>query len=436
MSSLVADFLINPVLRQARRFSRSGHPNDVVDPITNQRMTHDNENEATVEDISEQPADLTDMHVQQSDSANNISGEVLTSSPIEQDGGLDSELRAIQDGRSSSSAPTTYSNAIPRRMLSLQTTAQVDDDMSNNPSFGIPGRFRAGSATSSRSGVNHGSRHSMHTTMSPTEGSPRPSTHEQSQGGAANPQVTSSLPADDGMGYLRREIRIIQSSDALPGEKARLMHLLLTRGYIQSQESFGMKPEFASTSTEATISQERPTTPGSLASFLWQMNGVSAPAVQDHHTFHLSHNDLKPSYAPEDPPEFDDEGDIVVKEKNATPPLGCKHYKRNVKMQCSTCARWYTCRLCHDENEDHVLIRKDTKNMLCMICGCAQKAGEFCVGCGERTAWYYCDICKLWDNDSNRSIYHCLDCGICRKGRGIGKDFFHCKVSYLGFFGS
>ena len=74
------------------------------------------------------------------------------------------------------------------------------------------------------------------------------------------------------------------------------------------------------------------------------------------------------------------------------------------------------------------MIAKDTKNMLCMFCEEAQKAGEACVSCGESAAVYYCSICKLWNNDHDKSIYHCTDCGICRIGRGLGKDFFHCKV--------
>ncbi|TGZ80392.1 zf-CHY-domain-containing protein [Ascodesmis nigricans] len=106
---------------------------------------------------------------------------------------------------------------------------------------------------------------------------------------------------------------------------------------------------------------------------------------------------------------------------------GCAHYRRNVRLQCSTCERWYTCRFCHDENEDHALIRQQTKNMLCMPCGRPQPAGQDCRFCGVRSAKYYCDKCKLWDDDPQKSIYHCNDCGICRIGQGLGKDFFHCK---------
>ena len=441
MGSLVTEFLINPVLRQARRFSRSSQSNDVIDaPPTNQRQSQtdsNNNNDTAIEDISERLGHISSggsLGQSHGFAEGNISGTAITSSPIEDDGGgLDAELRAIHDGRSSPSAPTSSTNAIPRRMLSLTSNSgQIDDEFSDNPSFGVPGRFRASSNTSNRSGVvHHGNRHSLPpSTMNSTQPATRQSTRDRSQGGAASPQMVSSLPEDDGMGYLRFEIRKIQSSDAPPGEKARLMHLLLTRDYTQRQTSLSKKPITIIDSAEVTISQERPTTPSSLASLLWQMNGVSGPAVEDHHTFHLSPTDIKPTYAPEDPPELDEEGDVVVKEI-VTPQLGCKHYKRNVKMQCFDCTRWYTCRLCHDEMESHVLNRKATKNMLCMICSCAQKAAEFCVGCGERSAWYYCDVCKLWDNDSNHNIYHCGDCGICRKGRGLGKDFFHCKVSCL-----
>jgi uncharacterized CHY-type Zn-finger protein len=209
-----------------------------------------------------------------------------------------------------------------------------------------------------------------------------------------------------------------------------MMHRLLTQGYSQAQEIYNAKHTPRPPSPASMISQERPTTPGSLSSFIWQINGATEniPPSQQH-TFHLSPEDLKRTYAPLDPPETDEDG--VFRPRDGVQALGCKHYKRNVKLQCSTCDRWYTCRLCHDENEAHVLVRQATKNMLCMLCGCAQRAGEFCVECGERTAWYYCGVCKLWDNDPNKSIYHCNDCGICRKGRGLGKDFFHCKVCHV-----
>jgi hypothetical protein len=31
---------------------------------------------------------------------------------------------------------------------------------------------------------------------------------------------------------------------------------------------------------------------------------------------------------------------------------------------------------------------------------------------------YYCNICHLWSDNPQKSIYHCADCGICRVGKG------------------
>lgn len=108
--------------------------------------------------------------------------------------------------------------------------------------------------------------------------------------------------------------------------------------------------------------------------------------------------------------------------------LGCKHYQRNAKLQAHCCGKWFSCRFCHDEVSDHVITRNLTKTMLCMFCKTVQPAGKVCVNCKMDTAAYYCDECKLWDNDGKKHIYHCSDCGICRIGKGLGKDYFHCKT--------
>lgn len=99
---------------------------------------------------------------------------------------------------------------------------------------------------------------------------------------------------------------------------------------------------------------------------------------------------------------------------------------KRLQIECSTCNKWYTCRLCHDEVESHTLVRPDTRHMICMHCGLVQDAAQDCAGCGETMANYFCSKCKLWDDDCSKSIYHCDDCGICRIGKGLGKDFFHC----------
>ncbi|KAG0646202.1 putative RING finger [Hyphodiscus hymeniophilus] len=430
MSSLVSDLLINPVLRQARRFSRSnttGPP--LVDPVTNQRIDHiQRNNEAAIDDQPDAVEDSDILEAVQERSQDTLSGVPLSSSPIEEDGGLEDELAALEVTRRSGTPPAV-GHPVTARLASLRSdSGRMDEDVSDNPSYGIPGRFRTNSATSSTS-LNSSAR-VLNTTMNQVEAASQTST--QDQPGSMNYQRSGSLPADDGMGPLRQQIRMIQALEVPAEQKARMMHRLLTQGYNHAQEIYQAKHQPRTTSPSSMISQERPATPASLSSFIWQINGSGDEEIPgQQHIFRLSPDDLKRTYALPDSPELDDDGVAIIppkEEKEAVQVLGCQHYKRNVKLQCSTCDRWYTCRLCHDEVEDHVLIRKDTTNMLCMLCGSAQRAGEFCVECGERTAWYYCNVCKLWDNDPNKSIYHCNDCGICRKGRGLGKDFFHCKT--------
>lgn len=245
--------------------------------------------------------------------------------------------------------------------------------------------------------------------------------------GEASEQPPSALPEDDGMRALRERVLHIQVKDIPTDEKARLMHELLTEGYTNSQVGHETKSSTVPPSPATVVSQERPTTPTSISSFHFWPGKDNSPGKGDTITFHLTKDDLKPTFAPLPPPvEGATEGSDDVEQAQV---FGCQHYKRNVKLQCFTCNKWYTCRLCHDAAEDHALPRRETKNMLCMICGTAQRAAEICTHCTGRAANYYCDICHLWEDDPNRSIYHCNDCGICRVGVGLGKDFFHCKVS-------
>lgn len=64
--------------------------------------------------------------------------------------------------------------------------------------------------------------------------------------------------------------------------------------------------------------------------------------------------------------------------------------------------------------------------MICMICGKKQPVSGTCAECKESMARYYCSICRLFDDDPSHSIYHCQFCNVCRRGEGLGIDFFHC----------
>jgi uncharacterized CHY-type Zn-finger protein len=429
MSNLVANFLINPVLRQARRFSGNTiHRNELVaNQHTPQALTPRNEEPVAVAEAPP-PIDTASAI----DDEGTVSGRPLVTSPIQEDGSLEEELAAFDRSRLRRGTMDPPS-AIPSYLASFSSDRMsIDDDVSENPSFGIPSSFQTGSPMStSFSSTSQNRRNSPRDVPRSTEDNSIPTPT-----GSTTRQRNSSLPEDDGMKNLRRRIIKIQEMDVSAAEKARLMHTLLTEGYNQSQASLLAKSPPRAQSPASMISQERPITPGSLSSFsFWQTSTTdtppqSSPSSSDH-TFHLSQDDLKPTYAPIEiiPTANSDSGDSDDMELIQS--LGCRHYKRNVKLQCFTCGGWYTCRFCHDEVEDHVLNRKETRNMLCMLCGCAQRASDLCANCGERAAYYYCGICKLWDNDINKSIYHCADCGICRVGRGIGKDYIHCKASNM-----
>lgn len=263
----------------------------------------------------------------------------------------------------------------------------------------------------------------------------------QSRNNALNLDAASpmSLPADDGMGWLRKKIHAIRGLDLNNDDKARMVHDLMTESYNSSRIlspglSATLSPKLSS--SRFTQPESPPTLESKLSPEMTPLSPTSTTSIPHYeHQFTLTPEDLQPTYVPKVEPESPvvETGEETREEDPDTEELeetslGCQHYQRNVKLECFTCKKWYTCRFCHDEVEDHHLIRRDTENMLCMLCGHAQPAAHDCKNCGEQSAQYYCEICKLWDNDGNKSIYHCNDCGICRIGQGLGKDFFHCKV--------
>ncbi|CAA0809025.1 zinc finger protein-related [Striga hermonthica] len=109
--------------------------------------------------------------------------------------------------------------------------------------------------------------------------------------------------------------------------------------------------------------------------------------------------------------------------------LGCEHYKRNCKLRAACCGKLFACRFCHDEVSDHSMDRKATSEMMCMNCLQVQPVGPACrtPSCnGLLMAKYYCSSCKFFDDE--REVYHCPFCNLCRVGRGLGIDFFHCMT--------
>lgn len=111
---------------------------------------------------------------------------------------------------------------------------------------------------------------------------------------------------------------------------------------------------------------------------------------------------------------------------NTNNEFGCSHYMIGCQLYSECCQRFYPCRLCHDEKEIHKMEYKKTKKVRCMNCFLEQEIKQECEECGQCFGVYYCQVCKLLDNNKNKNIYHCKECEICRIGPQ--EQFKHCNV--------
>ncbi|CAD8045758.1 unnamed protein product [Paramecium sonneborni] len=121
--------------------------------------------------------------------------------------------------------------------------------------------------------------------------------------------------------------------------------------------------------------------------------------------------------------------------KMITPVPDCPHYQRNCDKKAPCCGKFYPCRLCHDANykgpksdgcKTEIMDRYNVTIIRCRKCFCEQPPTNQCIQCGIQFAKYFCSICKLYDDDPLKDVYHCDECKMCR--RGIKEQNFHCKV--------
>lgn len=421
MSGLITSLLIEPVVRQARRLSQQTEKSD--SPVTQASSIYDWYSSDRGED-----------------DCDNITRGVMSYSEqeIHSNTGAYGEYVASEDSPSSVMLwPTGFNEQNHEtEPLSLSHRArQMIDNNASEVSDTHVVTMHGGYLTEPRqaASVAISTHDASQQTSSTLRGTQRVS---QTHPDLLDTGGHSSLPEDDGMGALRKKIHAIRDLNYSSMEQARMIHDLMTENYNASRSNLDNQTIRITSSLFRPRSLDRSVIPNhrwSSQSFDPQSLTPATPASIAHqeNQYCLTAEDLKPTFSPRNelelPPEDIDDTDAEEFEEAC---LGCRHYKRNVKLQCYACKKWYTCRFCHDEAEDHHLDRPKTENMLCMLCGHAQPATQFCRQCGEQSSQYYCNICKLWDNDTSKSIYHCNDCGICRIGQGLGKDFFHCKVGY------
>lgn len=426
MSNLISSFIIDPVVRHARRFSAAAAPAQEGDsgrlPLSHANPGAVNTPPSTVPEAAHGHERATQpAGVQDSQHARALSHRLHIRRHSHfirrpQSAALDEEDAGDHDGSvHDASVSLSARPAAPTAPIDIP----ADAGMSSNPSRTIESQLRQLDLDSALPAT-PATTTTVQSTTSASSGVPA---HH-----AVAPAMSESLPADDGMHHLRERIHQIRDLKIADMDKARMMHGIMTERYNC------LRP----TSPSSFVSHDRPFTPTSGHSIFSDAHLSSpmstASEVDPENPFNLRPGDTEPTYRTRpthynfDVAAEDEELDLV----DDGPTFGCQHYKRNVKVQCYECKRWYTCRHCHDAVEDHNLNRRKTQNMLCMACGTAQTADEYCAECGTLTACYYCDICKLWDDNSTKKIYHCVDCGICRKGEGLGKDYVHCKVRHNG----
>ena len=426
MSQYLSSIFFDPIVRQARRFSRPDNDNEPPDAsiirqhainglrssqdaLVAAATAHEDQVHLVLEDVEPSLNPSDDPEDSLPHSGPTLETEVQSWEPT---GDMPPSSQHVQHG----------SEAYIRTRSSRSYSYQPEDDTSDNPRYGIPESFRSRVSSFSTSTMS-----GQDADASLTETSIQASRlgRNQSTGSYSSRVGGRSLPADDGNSYMRKKILAIQGSSISSNEKAMLIHQIMTENYTLSQTNLLATRHLRALSPSSLVSQE------SIDDPMLITPPTSSHVTDQANPFHLSPGDLKTTYYSK-PENFSETGGLInsgsLDSLDEQPALGCQHYKRNVKLQCSTCEKWYTCRFCHDEAEDHSLNRRATKNMLCMLCGHAQAASGECQRCGEPSARYYCDVCKLWDDDPQKSIYHCDDCGICRVGQGLGKDFFHCVV--------
>ncbi|TXG62070.1 hypothetical protein EZV62_013433 [Acer yangbiense] len=87
---------------------------------------------------------------------------------------------------------------------------------------------------------------------------------------------------------------------------------------------------------------------------------------------------------------------------------GCMHYRRRCRIRAPCCNKIFDCRHCHNEAMNsisvdqklrHDIPRHQVKQVICSLCGTEQQVQQVCVNCGVCMAEYFCETCKLFDED-------------------------------------
>lgn len=105
----------------------------------------------------------------------------------------------------------------------------------------------------------------------------------------------------------------------------------------------------------------------------------------------------------------------------------CSHYMNHCSVYCECCDKFYPCRRCHnDEIYDHQLLSSDINKIKCDNCETVQDISNSCTNCNISFGTFNCLICRIFEDQTEKNIFHCDKCGICRVGGS--NNFFHCDT--------
>ncbi|XP_039124233.1 probable E3 ubiquitin-protein ligase RZFP34 [Dioscorea cayenensis subsp. rotundata] len=112
-------------------------------------------------------------------------------------------------------------------------------------------------------------------------------------------------------------------------------------------------------------------------------------------------------------PEIDENFNSNKLLERAVMQFGCQHYRRRCRIQAPCCNEVFDCRDCHNEAQNsinvesvhrHNLPRHEVQNVICSLCGTEQMIQQVCIHCGVSMGRYFCETCKLFDDDTAKKL--------------------------------
>ncbi|KAL1894825.1 hypothetical protein Cpir12675_003470 [Ceratocystis pirilliformis] len=326
MASLVSEFIINPVLRQARRFSEISRPS-VVD-------LSGGENEFPQKDVGSSLDPSAKGFPESAIDSATPSDDFPTSA-------------FMSTSNVSPSLPSHVDPQTNRQTMSL-LSVHKDDLNQGQEAWAL----EDASQSSSRSA------------------SPQLFVPLDAQGVCELEE--RELPDDDGMTEMRASIRSIQNMDVCTREKGRLLHHTLMKSHLafkafHSRQFASDIPDSPQTwQIQKNLAVGSPLSVGPLSTSLASLKFWNHEDEAE--TFTLTEQDITPTF--HTPPHSNE------------PYIGCKHYRRNVKLQCSTCSK----------------------------CACISTSIQYSHKCIERATDCNCPICEDYLFTSRKAVVF-MECG-------------------------